>query len=204
MGDEEKTESSASGEKKSTLELLKEEIKMAKEKRGKVRVVPGLDGRGFLYITIGSKTDPVRLLRTYMADVAKGAACEAPKTRFCARITPLQTTCYPTAEAIASAVGELLKRDSVNGDAIWTSFAINVRSRMKSRELSRMDIINAIVPLIGKDRTVNLSDPDLSIYIDVCKNVAGISVILRPEELHGFNIRSFNESLAATEESKKD
>ena len=174
-----------------TLQNIRDEIRAAKASKAPVSAIPSLQGRGFHYVSVNSGDNPVDILRNFMNDVLSGAKLlggdAIPSSRHCVRMFPLQATCFPSAEGIASAARPFLEREIADGSA--RTFAIRVKSRMKSNDISRMDIINAIVPLVGEKLKADLTHPDIAIYVDVCKSVAGVSVVSKPAELHDFNIQ---------------
>jgi tRNA(Ser,Leu) C12 N-acetylase TAN1 len=114
-------------------------------------------------------------------------------SRFITRMIPIQITCYATIGDIAIAVQSLLepivaanaqKLVSTISEASSSpnfSFAIQEKRRFCS-QLKREPLITAVGDVVGaitKDNpwNVNLSTPDYTIWIEVCKTIAGISII---------------------------
>lgn len=129
----------------------------------------------------------------------------APDSRFITRIIPLQATCRAKLEDITFTITPLLEhyifsenRDS--DDGLKKSFEIVFKKR-NCGHLDRMECITAIAKLFdGSKYDVNLTNPDYSIIVEVCKNFCGISVIqgsVKSDAWSNFNVQQIKESQAA-------
>jgi len=128
----------------------------------------------------------------------------APDSRFITRIIPLQATCRATVEDITSAATPLLEHYifSENQDSDGESkksFEIVFKKRNCSH-FDRMECITAIAKLFDSTKySVNLTNPDYSIIVEVCKNFCGISVIegsAKSAEWSNFNVQEMKDDKA--------
>lgn len=131
--------------------------------------------------------------------------------------------CYASVEEIKAVSLSLLRRclpdilrsmqcvgggdnneDTINKTMNNITFKLDVKRRLCTH-LTRDGIIEAVTPLIlgggeggGKllprcTFSVNLSDPDFSIRIEICKTLCGISVLPRDDWSGNFNLAEIND-----------
>ena len=108
-----------------------------------------------------------------------------PSSRFVTRIIPLQATCVASIEEIESTTRMLLRRflrrdtASVEKKETKTTFGIFVKRRNCSH-LSSQKIIEAlasnVMAQLAPSWKVNLKDPEVKLWIEVCRTKVGISV----------------------------
>jgi len=142
--------------------------------------------------------NPVDVVRRVVEDIEKGRAGSFPSSRFIARMIPVQATCFSGVEEIRYAVQSLVtdtlqKYQSDDANRKLITFAIQTKIRICGH-LERDQIIEAVGKQVVKSAPgwkVNLTKPDYTIVIEVCKNVAGVSVI-RSEQLLHTSTRKFN------------
>jgi len=175
--------------------------------------------------------DPVDTVKRIMEGVTEEnnptntskALSSAPSSRFISRMLPMQATCYSSVDEINLVVKSLLqtylpsiiqkyKPSDAAGGTI--SFKIDIKRRLCAH-LTRDQVIETITPmLLGSDNTeedpekkygckfsVNLSDPDFAIRIEVIKTLCGISILPRQEWYKNFNVA---ELIDATEDNDKN
>ena len=129
-------------------------------------------------------------------DMKKGRRGSYPSSRFTTRMIPIQATCFAGLEEIQYAVESLVSSiilSITNSEAAssstdgehpkkkkgTTTFAIQTKRRICGH-LKREQIIEAVGQQVAKsapDWTVNLSEPDYTVIVEICKNLAGISVV---------------------------
>lgn len=142
--------------------------------------------------------NPLDVVRRVVEDIEKGGGGSFPSSRFIARMIPVQATCFSGVEEIRYAVQSLVndtlrKYHSDDANQKLTTFAIQTKIRICGH-LTRDQIIEAVGKQVVKSAPgwkVNLNEPDYRIMIEVCKSVAGISVIPSKEVLHT-STRKFN------------
>ena len=108
-----------------------------------------------------------------------------PSSRFVTRIIPLQATCVASIEEIESTTRILLRRffrrDTASAEKkeTKTTFGIFVKRRNCSH-LSSQKIIEAlasnVIAQLAPSWKVNLKDPEVKLWIEVCRTKVGISV----------------------------
>ncbi|GAX11065.1 tRNA acetyltransferase TAN1 [Fistulifera solaris] len=135
--------------------------------------------------------DPVEMVTHILRDIldktpqSKGLGI--PGSRFVTRIIPLQVTCSVSLEEIATTVANLTERflqamPKEQKMALQT-FAVQIKRRNCSH-VKRMDMIVAVADQVAKtanellqqDWRVDLTSPDVTVWVEVCKSICGISV----------------------------
>ena len=146
----------------------------------------------------------------------KGSGGSIPSSRFITRMVPVQATCFSGVEEIRHVVEYLVtlalqelpsSQENSNDDLTkTTTFAIQAKLRICGH-LKRTQIIDEVAKQVVQSAPrwkVNLSDPDFTILIEVCKNIAGISVIpsshLRSTSTRNFNLAELRTTIALAED----
>ncbi|KAL7508654.1 hypothetical protein ACHAXN_005728 [Cyclotella atomus] len=139
-----------------------------------------------------------------------------PGSRFILRMIPIQATCHASLNEIKAVTKSLLQNYFTSSNLLSTrsndtiTFKIDFKKRNCSH-LSRDQIYEALVPMVlGGPATdhdskqkfaVNLTDPDFSIRIEVCKTFGGISILDRQRLL---TLKKFNLAELLQPKSKTD
>lgn len=112
------------------------------------------------------------------------------------RMLPVETVCYAGVEEIAEAAKKLV--DKYFSSGLEQTFAISF-ARRANNTIKRDEVIEAIASMIKQPpNKVNLSDPDLTILVEVMKGVACLAVVRDYERLCKYNLRM----VAMTEEER--
>ncbi|KAL7476456.1 hypothetical protein ACHAW6_002317 [Cyclotella cf. meneghiniana] len=132
-----------------------------------------------------------------------------PGSRFILRMIPIQTTCHASVNEIKVVTKALLERYLGSIDATKSETKNKVKTfkvdfkRRNCSHLSRDQVLEAVVPLVlgennvgGSEKcdapkqkyAVDLSDPDFSIRIEVCKTICGVSILPREKWCKNFNL----------------
>ena len=158
--------------------------------------------------TVSDLWDPILAVQRIAHDMTETSPLYT-SSRFITRMIPIQMTCYATIDDIVPAVQTLLQRiltleisppSPTSGACSGASkpltashtFAIHEKRRFCSH-LKREPLITAVGNMVGtitKENpwTVDLTNPDFTIWIEICKTLAGVS-ILPAKHLHP---RNFN------------
>ncbi|KAI9222582.1 hypothetical protein BC828DRAFT_378134 [Blastocladiella britannica] len=108
------------------------------------------------------------------------------RTRFAHRILPFQSVCKGTLKDIQATATTLLARAGVIEPC---KFALATKLRVGS-PLNRDELIQELAkPLIDAGYTVDLVRPDVSVVVEVYRNVAGVSVVTGGDYVR---LRKFN------------
>ena len=131
--------------------------------------------------------DPVKTVKSVMSDIASdSASSEAPASRFVTRMIPIQVTCFATLKELETVLSKLLEshKKTATSDAVEKSetFRIHVKKR-QCHQVKSLDFIETAAGLVIKETgwKVQLTDPDHVIWIEVCKNLMGVSVFGRDD-----------------------
>jgi tRNA acetyltransferase TAN1 len=139
--------------------------------------------------------DPLLLVERIVHDMTLKSP-NYTSSRYISRMIPIQTTCYATIEDVCIAVKSLLEaivaRHTSNRSKTSATFAIQEKRRF-CNHMKREPLITKVGEVVGtvtkgNEWTVNLTKPDYTIWIDICKTVAGISII---HDMHLFP-KNFN------------
>lgn len=138
--------------------------------------------------------NPVDAVKRIVAEMVKPTSTY-PDSRFCSKITPLQIIILADLDRIAQAVEQLiigqryLKQYSsaasiegaTNVDKVTTTtFAIRIHRRLGSDHITRNDIITKIAPLVPSHWQAQLTNPEIIIWIEIIKTMAGVSILTIP------------------------
>lgn len=142
----------------------------------------------------GSIFVAVRDIRVDLEGVAERILADArasgqPGCRFCIKIMPIHTSCYASASKVAEAALPIVEARFPSGKA---TYAIAFKSRFNSGA-HRDDYIDAVANAL-KDRfgdrfTVNLTEPDVVLIVEVLKTSCCIGTFRRYFELAKMNVR---------------
>ena len=131
--------------------------------------------------------------------------------RFVTRMIPMQATCFASAQEIHTTATALLRRMLLPTTTTTTtttkSFAISIKKRLCSNVTSNeiIDMIAAILLEQIPDCKVNLSNPDVTIQVEICRTLAGISIIRNLKDFCNFSLvtaRELSSSLSSSSTSK--
>ena len=131
--------------------------------------------------------DPISTLRTIMSDIDNDSNKEAPRSRFVTRMIPIQATCFASPEELQLTCSGLLKKYMVS---TTKTFAITFKRRNCSN-LNRNLVIKIVGDLVSQmfpKCKVNLSTPDVTIVVEVCGTLCGVSVVANAQDFRKFNL----------------
>ena len=138
--------------------------------------------------------DPVEAVERIIRDVRAGKS--AVSSRFITRIIPLQATCFSNQSEICHVAKHLFQshQDLVGSNppnattTSTTTFAIQAKKRNCSH-LQRQDVISWVAAEAPKEWKVDLSKPDYTVVVEICKTLCGMSIIRKCTERFGkFNL----------------
>ena len=137
--------------------------------------------------------DPVKIVKHVMSDIASDnavASAEAPPaSRFVTRMIPVQVTCFatlPELETVLSKLLEPFEKTTTNQTSAATetpeTFRIHVKKR-QCNQIKTLEFIETAATLVIQTMgwKVKLTDPDHVVWIEVCKNLMGVSVLGRDD-----------------------
>lgn len=131
--------------------------------------------------------DPISTLRTIMSDIDNDSNKEAPRSRFVTRMIPIQATCFASPEELQLTCSGLLKKYMVSSAK---TFAITFKRRNCSN-LNRNLVIKIVGDLVSQmfpSCKVDLSTPDVTILVEVCGTLCGVSVVENAQDFRKFNL----------------
>ena len=112
----------------------------------------------------------------------------SPRSRFVHRLLPLSSTCYPSigelrlaAQPVVSEMLRLASRShppsAASAGRPKPTFSVQFKSRVCDSCPSRDDVISCVAGLVPDEEfKVDLEDPDFTILVEVCKNLAAVGL----------------------------
>lgn len=142
--------------------------------------------------------DPLAVVHNIITDIQTNNK-EAPSSRFISRMIPIQATCYSTMEEITHMATSLLdKYLSTSNDPKTFSVAIKRRNCSLVTKDQVIDCIYNLVVAKKKNYTVKLKNADVTIIVEICKTLCGMSVIDNcAERFQNFNLQELREKAGA-------
>jgi tRNA(Ser,Leu) C12 N-acetylase TAN1 len=131
--------------------------------------------------------DPIASIQMIIADL-DAKSTRAPSSRFVTRMVPIQATCFASLEELKLTAIELFKLYLPT--TTTKTFGIVVQRR-HCDSLTRSQIIDTIGTIISDmipTCVVQLQKPDVTIMVEICKTICGISVIADYDRYRKFNL----------------
>ena len=153
--------------------------------------------------TTSHNWDPVALVHRILT----AGTDDAPSSRFISRILPLQRTCYTNLDEIYETVLALLPPTNQQ-----PTFAVYVKRRNCTTQLTTEAIIDKIATHCIQDLkwTVQLQEPDVEIWVEICQTLVGVSVLCGEATRKSWNLvqaraeKSIEKELSAEKEMSTD
>ncbi|MCL7045793.1 hypothetical protein MKW94_008844 [Papaver nudicaule] len=174
-------------EEKSIDQLIEAEIKEMgdRSKRRFVSLDTGCNGCVFVQML---KKDvgpgPAEIVQYMMTSLASS---RKHMSRFILRVLPVEVTCYASEEEIAKAIKPLISK-YFPVEATAVKFAVLYGARANTG-IDRMKIITAVAKSVPEPHKVDLSNPDKTIIVEICKTLCCIGVVEKYKELSKYNLR---------------
>ena len=140
--------------------------------------------------------DPIDTVRRIIHDLKQNNPT-VPRSRFVTRMIPMQVTCFASLDEIQTTCKRLLQTYLISSSG--GTFKIDFRRRNCSN-VTRTQVIDAVAKIM-EDLTssnpnqfsVNLTNPDYTIQIEICKTLCGMSIIQNIHSFHNFNLIEIQE-----------
>ncbi|KAG9284282.1 hypothetical protein G9A89_002092 [Geosiphon pyriformis] len=142
-----------------------------------------------VFLKTNPPVDPVQLVHYILTDINK---TKQKKTRFTQRLTPITKTCFANIPAIVELAKEVLgPHFGCKGEVSPRKIAYSVMPRIRNNsKIERLELIDTIVGIVGKQHPVNLDNPELVIIVEVFKSICGISVVQDYYKLKKYNLET--------------
>ena len=159
--------------------------------------------------------DPVAMVKAIASDIAKpssspsssaAAAAGIPASRFVTRMIPIQVTCFASLKELETVLTYLLKNyTEKDKNKATRTFRIQIKKR-NCNHISSQQFIETAAPLVMKLKswTVQLKDPDVVVWIEVCKTLMGISLLTQDDVnvAKNFNLAELRDRATLTGDEK--
>ncbi|CAE6097978.1 unnamed protein product [Arabidopsis arenosa] len=173
---------------KSIDKLIEAELKELgdKSKRRFMKLDPGCNGLVFIQMKRRDGDPSPKDIAQHA--MTSAAATKKHMSRFILRLLPIEVSCYPSEEEISKAIKPLVEQYFPVETENPRKFAVLYGARANTG-LDRMKIINTIAKSIPAPHKVDLSNPEMSIVVEVVKTVCLIGVVEKYKELAKYNLR---------------
>uniref|UniRef100_A0A1J3H9S2 THUMP domain-containing protein 1 n=1 Tax=Noccaea caerulescens TaxID=107243 RepID=A0A1J3H9S2_NOCCA len=157
-----------------------------KSKRRFMKLDPGCNG--IVFIQMKRKDGDPSPKEIAQHAMTSAAATKKHMSRFILRLLPIEVSCYPSEEEISRAIKPLVEQYFPIETDNPRKFAVLYGARANTG-LDRMKIINTVAKSIPAPHKVDLSNPDISIVVEIVKTVCLIGVVEKYKELGKYNLR---------------
>ncbi|XP_010453317.1 PREDICTED: THUMP domain-containing protein 1 homolog [Camelina sativa] len=173
---------------KSIDKLIEAELKELgdKSKRRFMKLDPGCNGLVFIQMKRRDGDPSPKDIAQHA--MTSAAATKKHMSRFILRLLPIEVSCYPSEEEISRAIKPLVEQYFPVETSNPRKFAVLYGARANTG-LDRMKIINTIAKSIPAPHKVDLSNPEMSIVVEIVKTVCLIGVVEKYKELGKYNLR---------------
>ncbi|MBA0673177.1 hypothetical protein Goklo_029010 [Gossypium klotzschianum] len=183
------TSKSATNEKEKSIDkLIEAELNELgdKSKRLFFNLDSGCNGVVFVQMRkrdgVPSPKDIVQHMMTSAASTRKHMS------RFILRVLPVEVACYSSEEEITRAMKPLIEQYFPVETQNPRKFAVLYEARANSG-IDRMKIINSVAKSVPAPHKVDLSNPDMTIVVEIVKTICLIGVVEKYKELAKYNLR---------------
>lgn len=178
---------------------LAEELGNLKAQQKNVRRFQVMESgaKNFLFIRT-TLDDPVKLVEKIMCDIQE---TKQMQTRFLLRLIPVETTCKAYIKDIETVIEPLLIKYFKNEPR---SFSIIFNHR-NNNSVSKDEVIKLVadkVMSLRPDHKVNLKEAEVSIIIEVIRNIVLLSVVPHFFKYKKYNLHSICEMVDQNEDDK--
>ncbi|XVE78940.1 hypothetical protein DITRI_Ditri14bG0018400 [Diplodiscus trichospermus] len=120
--------------------------------------------------------------------MTSAASTRKHMSRFILRVLPVEVSCYASEDEITRAMKPLVVQYFPVETQNARKFAVLYEARANSG-IDRMKIINSVAKSIPAPHKVDLSNPDMTIVVEIVKTVCLIGVVEKYKELAKYNLR---------------
>ncbi|GLU19298.1 hypothetical protein SLE2022_355570 [Rubroshorea leprosula] len=125
--------------------------------------------------------------------MTSAASTRKHMSRFILRVLPVEVACYASEEEISAAMKSLVEQYFPAETQNPQKFAVLYEARANTG-VDRMKIINSVAKSVPAPHKVDLSNPDMTIVVEIVKTVCLIGVAEKYKELAKFNLRQLTSS----------
>ncbi|XP_059315313.1 uncharacterized protein LOC132065793 [Lycium ferocissimum] len=175
-------------EEKSIDKLIEAELAELgdKSKRRFSYLDSGCNGVVFVHM---SKKDgdpnPKEIVQHMMSSLA---STKRHVSRFILRVLPVEVTCYASEEEIGKAITPLITKYLTAENDTPKKFAVLYEARANTG-INKMKIIDTVAKAVPSPHTVDLSNPEINIVVQIVKTVCLLGVVEKYKELSKYNLR---------------
>ncbi|GKV16562.1 hypothetical protein SLEP1_g27190 [Rubroshorea leprosula] len=180
-------------EEKSVDKLIEAELEELgdKSKRRFLNLDSGCNGVVFVQMRKRDGDPSLKDIVQHM--MTSAASTKKHMSRFILRVLPIEVACYASEEEISGAMKSLVEQYFPAETQNPQKFAVLYEARANTG-VDRMKIINSVAKSVPAPHKVDLSNPDMTIVVEIVKTVCLIGVVEKYKELAKFNLRQLTSS----------
>lgn len=166
---------------------IERELKRLRNKKEKSKPflnVPLGDLECLVFIKTPTQVCPSEIVRRVLDDMLAGGP---KRTRYCHRLIPLDSICYANMNDLQKTFEPFIDKYFSSSQPAKT-YCLLIESRFNS-SLNKDEIIRQLPPMIPSIHRVQFEHPDLTVVIQIFKNVCGISVLNDYSKYKKYNIQ---------------
>lgn len=114
-------------------------------------------------------------------------------SRFILRVLPIEVACYASVEEITRAIKPLIEKNFPVESQSPIKFAVLYEARANTG-IDRATIINTVAKSVPEPHKVDLTHPEKTIVVEICKTICLIGVVEKYKELSKYNLRQLTTS----------
>ena len=168
-------------------EQVENELKMLRNKKEKSKPflnIPLGDLECLVFIKTCPQIRPSTFVQTVLDDAL---ANKIRKTRYCHRMIPLDASCYANMTDLKKTF-ELFISEYFSASQPSKTYCLLIESRFNS-SLSKDEIIRELPAMIPSIHQVKFYNPDLTVVIQIFKNICAISILKDYARFKKYNIQ---------------
>ncbi|KAI9016495.1 hypothetical protein CLU79DRAFT_762876 [Phycomyces nitens] len=142
------------------------------------------------FIKTADPVDPCAFVHHILTDMNK---TQVKKTRYSSRLLPVQNTCHSNLADIEQLAAKLIqpKFHVPNAEGVIEPRTFAVVARIRNcTKLDRMQVTMKLAGIVGQPHVVDLTNPELTIIVEVIQNVCMMSIVEDFYQLKKYNIES--------------
>eukprot|EP00128_Syssomonas_multiformis_P006115 Colp12_sorted_trinity150504_noHs@27539 len=143
--------------------------------------------KGAIFFKTSDEVDPVKLLHFMFTDLLE---TKTKFGRFCMRFVAAEVVCHASPSDLTKTLPDVLAPHFYGQEQALKKFAVQYRSR-NNNQVSRDDVIKTIADLVVAEHPhkVDLSNPDLSIVVEINRSLCMVSVVSDFGKLKRYNLQ---------------
>lgn len=126
-----------------------------------------------VYVQCALPLDPVKLVLSYLRQVAESQTCQ---TRFVERFAPISCSCFASFEDLRRLTESYLPNAFRELAPEPLKYKVEIKLRNHNL-IDRMEAIELVVKYVPSQHSIDLEHPDVVVLVEIFKNLCGLSLL---------------------------